>query len=170
MAQLTAIVTTQVLYGAIGIAFIALYGLAVRMEWNSQLAPRSSNRPKAVLKNALQAERYGCGSNSSSSRSSWMPRLYPLAFLLWSMRLTYPQGLQGIPGTGSRNNGWAGPALRWNLDGVILLKYHRLLSKVALLATVLCLGVLLPAFMTAECDPTVLGMNTCEAVWNMTGE
>jgi hypothetical protein len=160
MAQLSAIFTTQILYGAAGIAFIGLFGLAVRMEWNAQLAPRSANRPRSVLKNALQSKKMCCG----------LFRLYPVSLFLWAMRLTYPQGLQGIPGTGSRNNGWAGPTLKWNLDGVIMLKYHRLLMKVSVLATVLCIMVLLPAFRSADCDPQLLGINTCQTSWNLTGE
>jgi hypothetical protein len=191
MVQLTAIFATQILYGAIGVTFVVLFDVAVRFEWNSQLAPRSTNRPRLVIKNALlsslsssllqststtttttttttnkQTKKYVGGGVSWFSSFHW----YPLSFIVWATRLTYRRGLQGIPGTGSRNNGWAGPTLKWNLDGVILLKYHRMLMKISLLATLLCLLVLLPAFSTAECDPQLLGLRTCQAVWNLTGK
>jgi hypothetical protein len=169
MVQLTAIFTTQILYGAIGIAFVVLFDVAIRLEWNSQLAPRSSNRPRSVLKNVLLQSTTNRNNNGYFGRSDRGCHWYPLSFIFWAMRLTYPRGLRGIPGTGSRDNGWAGPTLKWNLDAVILLKYHRMLMKISILATVLCLFVLLPAFSTAECDPKLLGLRTCQAVWNLTG-
>ena len=49
--------------------------------------------------------------------------------------------LEGIDGTGTRDNGWSGPKLSCNLDGIILIKYANLCLKVAVLATVLCLGL-----------------------------
>jgi hypothetical protein len=155
MAQLTSIITSQLAWGSVGLVFSGLFGIAVRMEWNAQLAPRTSNRPKSVLKNVLD-------------HKTPFVNIYPLAFLLWAWKLSYPNGLMGISGTGSRNNGWAGPTLKWNLDGVILLKYHKMLLKISVLATVLCLFVLLPAYITATCDPTMLGLQTCARLSNLT--
>lgn len=160
MVQLSALLASQVFYGTIGLVFVGLYGIAIRCQWNSQLAPRSANRPKSIIHNVLRTQpTVGC-----------CCIIYPISFLCWAWRLTFPQGLQGIEGTGSRNNGWAGPTLKWNVDGVILLKYHMLLLKIAMLATILCLFILLPTFATADCDPQLMGMQTCKTMWNLTGK
>jgi hypothetical protein len=139
----------------VGITFTALFGVAVDREWNSQLTPRAWSRPVPVVKNVLTDK--WCGL-----------RIYSLSWILWARKLTYPQGMTGIPGTGTRSDGWAGPTLKMNLDGVILCKYHQMLFKISVLATVLCLLVLLPSYASARCDPRVLGYNTCVALWNNT--
>ncbi|KAG7373738.1 hypothetical protein IV203_012833 [Nitzschia inconspicua] len=40
--------------------------------------------------------------------------------------------------------------------------------KISIVATVFSLLVLLPAFQTADCDPQLLGLQTCQTVWNLT--
>ncbi len=119
-----------------------LFGLAVRFGYNNQIAPRSWSRPQAILKNVLKVP-------------------YAFQWLSWSMKMSYPDLMGGIPGTGTRSDGWTGPKLKVNLDGIIMLKYHVLLLKVALLASLLCLIVVLPITTTAECDPILLGTGTC---------
>ena len=57
--------------------------------------------------------------------------------------------LQGIEGTGTRDDGWTGPTLKMNLDGIILLKYHYLLFKISLFTTIICCGILLPTYTTS---------------------
>lgn len=160
MAQLSQIYFTALFGGAVGITFTALFGVAVRNEWNSQLTPRAWSRPVKVVKNVLDGPSVVCGQRLVG----W----YSLGWVRFAMGLTYPQGLAGVPGTGTREDGWAGPTLKLNLDGVILCRYHRMLFKVSVLATVLCLGVLLPAYATSTCDPLVLGYGTCSGLWNNT--
>eukprot|EP00536_Pseudo-nitzschia_multiseries_P003826 jgi/Psemu1/237046/estExt_Genewise1.C_600084 len=86
---------------------------------------------------------------------------YPLAWIHWAFQLTYRECMFGIPGTGTRKDGWEGPLLKTNLDAVILLRYHALLFKIGLMVATLCLFVILPINMTAKCDPTVLGAISC---------
>lgn len=127
----------------------ALFGFnaAVQYEFNGQIAPRTYARPRKVIKNVLQQQPYGL---------RWIP---------WAYHMTYLEMMEGIPGTGTRKDGWSGANLRCNLDGVILLKFHSLCLKVTMLATVLCLGIVLPVNMTAPCDPNVVGEEVC---FNMT--
>ena len=61
--------------------------------------------------------------------------------------------LEGIEGTGTRNKGWSGSKLRCNLDGIILIKFVNLCLKVSVLATILCVGIVLPINYTAKCVP-----------------
>jgi hypothetical protein len=125
------------------------FGFAIRWEFNSQLAPRTWSRPRAVLKNVLQPGYF----------YSWWP---------WAMKLSYPDLLEGIPGTGTRQNGWAGPMLKCNLDGIIMLRFNVMLLRISIVATILCIAVLLPVFYTAGCDPEVLGIGTCKPLENLT--
>ena len=78
---------------------------------------------------------------------------YFLSWIPWALRLSYSEMLEGIEGTGTRNNGWSGTKLRANLDGIILVKYVNLCLKVSVLATFLCIGLILPVNYTANCDP-----------------
>ena len=133
----------------IGSASLTAFGFAIRYEYNNQLAPRSWSRPKAVLKNVLKP-------------------VYALNWIYWSLQQSYPDLLEGIPGTGTRNGGWSGPLLKTNLDGIIMLKFHSMLTKVALLATFLCLLVLLPSNITAKCNPDYYGWGNCISLENLT--
>lgn len=155
MAQLSQIYFTTLVGTILIVVFSALFGLAVRKEWNSQLTPRAWSRPIKVIKNVLTDTICGV-------------QIYSINWMIWALKLTYPMGLAGIPGTGTRSDGWAGPTLKMNLDGVILCKYHRMLFKVSVFATALCLFVLLPTYSTAKCDPRLLGYNTCTSLWNNT--
>jgi hypothetical protein len=134
-----------------GFCFLALLGfsLAVRYGYNGQLAPRTWARPRKVLQNVLKHRPYGL---------SWIP---------WTLRLTYIEMIQGIPGTGTRKNGKEGSLLKCNLDGIIILKFHTLLLKVALFATIVCCSIILPLNMTAACESEVSGALTCENVTNL---
>lgn len=178
-ATLAQVVNTFLLSSLFGVCALILFGIAIWQEWNAQLTPRASNRPPKVLKNALVGSRPreqsqnndddGDGDKGSNNQCRrWWNRLYCVTWIGWARRLTYQQALEGIPGTGTRDGGWAGNELRINLDGIILLKYHRLLAKVAGLATVLCMLVILPVYKTATCDPLVLGPGSCLYRWNLT--
>jgi hypothetical protein len=145
MATLQQIYVNLLVGSALGSASLGLFGLALRYGYNSQLAPRSWSRPRAILKNALKAP-------------------YAFSWMCWSMKLSYPDLMLGIPGTGTREDGWAGPALKVNLDGIIMIKYHVLLLKVAFLATILCSVIILPVNITAKCDVELLGEDTCAPI------
>jgi hypothetical protein len=157
MAQLNQIIWSNIMWGGCGIFFMCLFGIAVKLEWNSQLTPKAWNRPRNVLKNVLKKHRIlGC------------INFYPLTWYLWARSLTYSQGMDGIAGTGTRDDGWTGPTLKMNLDGVILLKFHRMLFKISLLASILCCGVLLPTYTTIICDPTIVSDRECERLVSLT--
>ena len=78
---------------------------------------------------------------------------YSLTWIPWALRLSYSEMLEGVEGTGTRNNGWSGEKLKCNLDGIILVKFVNLCLKVSVLATVLCIGLVLPVNYTANCIP-----------------
>mmetsp|Transcript_4818 Transcript_4818/g.12258 ORF Transcript_4818/g.12258 Transcript_4818/m.12258 type:complete len:1303 (-) Transcript_4818:886-4794(-) len=155
---------------------LILFGIAIWRQWNSELTPRAANRPLCVLKNVLlnpTIGRKGKGTgtadkNGTTTSWDWFNKLYALSWLRWTSNLTYQQALEGVPGTGSRADGWDGRTLQLNLDGVILLKYHRMLAKIAGLATLLCIAVILPVYKTATCDPFKLGAAACLSRENLT--
>ena len=78
---------------------------------------------------------------------------YCLNWISWALRLSYSEMLEGVKGTGTRDNGWSGAKLKCNLDGIILVKFVNLCLKVSVLATVLCIGLILPVNFTANCIP-----------------
>jgi hypothetical protein len=139
---------------AVGTVFgtTALLGFnaAVQYKFNSQLAPRTYARPRNVIQNVLKEKPYGL---------RWIP---------WTLNLTYLQMMEGIPGTGTRSNGWSGANLRCNMDSIILLRFHSLCLRVTVLATILCLGVVLPVNLTAPCDPELVGQDVCFNITNLT--
>eukprot|EP00529_Nitzschia_sp_RCC80_P006547 CAMPEP_0113523150 /NCGR_PEP_ID=MMETSP0014_2-20120614/45558_1 /TAXON_ID=2857 /ORGANISM="Nitzschia sp." /LENGTH=1639 /DNA_ID=CAMNT_0000421233 /DNA_START=235 /DNA_END=5154 /DNA_ORIENTATION=- /assembly_acc=CAM_ASM_000159 len=105
-----------------------------------------------------------------NDNDSWCRRHLPycLSWIPWALNLTYLQLMEGIPGTGTRDGGWSGPTLKCNLDGIVLLKFHSLCLKVSILATVLCLGVVLPINYTAPCNPDIHGAVTCQNITQLT--
>jgi len=78
-----------------------------------------------------------------------------LGWIPWTLRMTYSDLLAGIPGTGTRKGGLAGPLLRCNLDAIVLLRFHALGLKLSTLATFLCTLVLLPMYWTSDCYDNV---------------
>lgn len=69
----------------------------------------------------------------------------------WTLGLTYDTMLRGVPGTGTREGGMAGMLLKVKMDGIVLLRFHTMAMKVAGLATVLLLGIILPAYTSGQC-------------------
>lgn len=114
------------------IVCMSMFGIAVHRGMNRLFAPRSWARPKAIIKNQIKKP-YGL---------TWIP---------WALKLSYSEMLEGIEGTGTRNNGWSGTKLRCNLDGIILIKFVNLCLKVSVLATILCICLVLPVNFTANC-------------------
>ena len=159
---ISSVVGSPCLLGALSLLCCTIFfAFAIHYEWIDDLAPRAANRPKAVMKNAIL---FGI-----PKRFQNKIYVYPFAALHWAYNLTYKDCLKGIPGTGTRKNGWEGPLLKTNLDSVIFLKYQALLFKIGVLVAFLCLGVLLPINITAGCDPDVFGFGTCALVENQTG-
>lgn len=155
--SLMQLVGVPVVGGLIFFSLVTLFfGLAIQNGWTDDLAPRVANRPKQVVKNAML---YHCKENSWATSKFW----YPVAWITWAYKLTYKECLLGIPGTGTRKNGWEGPLLKTNLDAVILMKFHGFLFKVAVLAAFLFTFVVLPLYLTTPCDVEVLGAGTCLA-------
>lgn len=154
-ASIIRVVGIPMLLGVVSLGVcMAFYALAIHFEWTENLAPRAANRPKAVMKNAILYK--------ISEKYKNKIYVYPIAWIIWAYNLTYKQCIVGIPGTGTRKLGWEGPLLKTNLDAVILLKFHTLLFKIALLVAFLCIFVLLPLNMYAVCDDDVFGIGTCK--------
>lgn len=112
---------------------LCLFGCAVRVR-SPLIAPRATARPPSVI-----YSRYG------DRGSAWC------GWIIWSLRLSYDTLLQGIPGTGTREAGLSGSLLRVNLDGIVLLRFHAVCLRVASVATVLFVTLLVPAFLSAQC-------------------
>jgi hypothetical protein len=135
--------------GGICALSLVAFSVVVQFGFNSQIAPRIWARPPAVLKNVLKSP-YGI---------RWIP---------WALNLSYKEMLEGIPGTGTRRNGWSGTMLKCNLDGIIVMKFHALCLHLAIFATVLCCAVILPLNYTAPCDEEVVGASVCAEMRNLT--
>lgn len=129
-------------------SFLA-FGAGVRFDKNSTLTPRAWSRPVSTVKNNLGGP-------------------YCISWIAWAIRQRYIDLLAGIPGTGTRLDGWSGPTLRTNLDGIVMLRYHVLLLKVSIVASLLCMLLLLPLYATVPCDPYNLGLNSCISQANLT--
>ncbi|KAL7557538.1 hypothetical protein ACA910_019251 [Epithemia clementina (nom. ined.)] len=116
---------------ALGLTSLFGFGVAV-VHQHEYIAPRCAARPKSVIYNMA---------SYSSPLLGWIP---------WTLNLSYETLLQGIPGTGTRQEGQSGSLLRCNLDAIVLLRFHALGLKVSAVATLLCCG-LLPLYWTSEC-------------------
>ncbi len=162
MATFQAIGLNLAIGSAVFAASLVAFSTAVHWEWNAELAPRTWARPTEVLKNVLQ----GQGQAGSPSRKSG--RFYGISWIPWTLGLSYQQMLEGIPGTGTRRNGWSGSMLRCNLEGIVAIKFHALCFKVAIFATVLCMTIILPINVTAECQPSISGAAICTNITRLT--
>lgn len=129
----------------IGCIALISFSCAVRLGYHGQLAPRTWARPSQVLTNVLKKP-YGL---------SWIP---------WTLSLTYHQMLEGIPGTGTRNGGKEGSLLKCNLDAIVIIKFHAMLMKVAIFATIVCCTIILPLNMTAPCHISKSGLEACQNI------
>ena len=118
------------------VCFIA-FEIALRKQ-NSNIAPRCSARPVTTIQNGFAQEflpdhvQHRCGGN----------------WIKWVMSLDYTTLLKGVPGTGTRQGGLSGSMLHVTLDSIVLLRFHALGRKLTMLATLLCLGLLLPLYLT----------------------
>ena len=114
------------------------FGIAVRRQ-SQYVAPRCSARPKQVIYNPKPE-------HSAQDRGNAF-----LGWIRWSMSLTYDTMLRGVPGTGTRKGGLEGSMLRTTMDGIVLIRFNELSYRITKVATVLCLGLILPMNITARC-------------------
>jgi hypothetical protein len=121
-----------------------LFGWAVVVK-SPLIAPRAIARPGAVI----------CGNIPGNAWFGWIP---------WTLRLSYDAMLEGIPGTGTRENGHGGSMLKVNLDGIVLLRFHAVCLRVSLLAAVIFVIFLVPAYLSAQC----FDVSECDAAYNLT--
>jgi len=122
------------------IATVSLLGFGLAVARRSVLiAPRAAARPRNVIHNPRPT-------SPSQDRGTpifgWIP---------WTLSLTYDTMLRGIPGTGTREGGLSGRMLNVTMDGIILLRFHALGLRISIVATVICMGILLPLYYTAQC-------------------
>ena len=166
-STLDALIINPLIIGACTSLLSLLFlGCAIHMGWNDDLAPRISNRPVSMLRNAMvyhlpRVFKRSGGSGSGGGGRYWW---YPIAWIGWAYEFTYAEGLTGIPGTGTRRDGREGPRLKINLDAVILLRFQALMFKVSVLVAFLCLFFVMPVNLTARCDPEIFGVGTCGAL------
>lgn len=137
MTTLAAIAYTLAAGAAISSVTIVAFGCAIRQQ-TPLLAPRATARPSSVI--------FDPQSSSISYRgNAW------LGWIPWVMSLSYHSLLTGVEGTGTRDGGRSGPLLATNIDGIVLLRFHALGRKIALVATIWCIGLLLPLYYTSPC-------------------
>jgi len=128
-------------------ASFAAFGLAVRSR-SEKIAPRATARPRNVIY------------NPSAPITSPQYRGNPVwGWIPWTLRLNYDTLLRGVPGTGTRQGGLAGTMLHVTLDGIVLLRFHAVGRRIAALATLLCLLLLLPLYLSAPCLTDYHGTN-----------
>jgi hypothetical protein len=149
MATFQAVVFNLAVGSVVCTVSLVAFSAAVHFGFNSQLAPRTWARPKDVIKNVL-------------------PSPYGLRWVPWALSLSYKEMLEGIPGTGTRSNGWSGAMLKCNLDDIVVIKFHALCLRVAIFATILCLVITLPLNYTAPCDPLRQGVSVCANITDLT--
>ena len=155
MTTLESIAFTMAGGTCIAVVSIAAFGVAVSSR-HPFIAPRCSARPKDTIYNPDPQ-------HSCQDRGSPL-----LGWITWTLGLTYDEMLRGVPGTGTREGGMAGSMLAVKLDGIVLLRFHTMAMKVAGLASLLLLSVILPAYATGLChvgsqaeeDGTVYGCAT----------
>jgi hypothetical protein len=120
---------------------LLLFAGAVRLRI-THIAPRCEARPRDVIYNP---DRPRCDPRQDRGNP------FLLGWIFWTLQLSYHTMLQGIPGTGTRNNGLSGQLLRVNLDNIVLLRFHALGLRISAFAMVNYCGLLLPTYFTARC-------------------
>jgi len=120
------------------IVSFGFFGVVVRTR-SPYIAPRCTARPRDVIYNPSPSSK---AQKRGSPMFGWIP---------WCNELSYDQLLRGVPGTGTRQGGLQGALLKVNLDGIVLLRFHALCMRITLVATFLCLVIILPLNLSARC-------------------
>ena len=126
----------------LGLCVVA-FGWAVQNQ-KKPIAPRCTARPPFTVYNPSATQGHA-QYRGGSPYWGWIP---------WVYSLSDDTLLKGVPGTGTQNDGLGGTLLHVNLDNIVLVRFHKLARKITLVATLLCLGLLLPLYITAPCLPT----------------
>jgi hypothetical protein len=154
MATLQAIGYNFLAGGCCMVVGFSSFGLAIRFGYNDMIAPRTWARPSKVIRNVFRSKNGGDEFPCGAFAYRWIP---------WALSLSYQDMLDGIKGTGTRQNGHTGKLLKCNLDGIVLVRYHALCLRVSILATILCLCIVLPLNITAGCNEQELDIGLCNA-------
>jgi hypothetical protein len=118
MTTLEAIGFTIVGGTSVLLTCVVCFGIAVRKQ-SFFVAPRCTARPPDTIYNHKPKD--SCQKRGNAFLG-WIP---------WTLSLSYDTMLRGIPGTGTRKNGMGGSLLKLNLDSIILLRYHGMLSVIS---------------------------------------
>jgi Late exocytosis, associated with Golgi transport len=123
---------------AVLVVSFGLFGFAVTQQ-SSYIAPRATARPGTVIYNPHPV-------SSSQQRGNpvtgWIP---------WTLALSYDTMMNGVPGTGTREQGLSGSLLRVNLDGIVLLRFHAVCLRVCGTAAALFCILGVPIYLSAQC-------------------
>ena len=150
MATFQAIGLNLAIGSGVLVTSMLMFTAAVHWELNDKIAPRTWARPRNVIKNVLDGPFYGI---------SWIP---------WTLSLSFQDMLEGLPGTGTRKDGWSGKLLSCNLDGIVAIKFHALCLRVAIFASCLCVFVVLPVNWTAQCEASYESAGICINITDLT--
>ena len=136
----------------------------------THIAPRCEARPRNVIYHPHAAPAHSLEPSAVQNRGN------PLfGWIFWVLQLSYHQLLEGVPGTGTRNDGVEGHLLKLNLDAIVMLRFHALGLRITFFAMCLYCGVALPVYFTSRCfdapynDETGIVENcTLDASYNLT--
>eukprot|EP00980_Cylindrotheca_fusiformis_P021063 scaffold8070_cov117-Cylindrotheca_fusiformis.AAC.11 len=135
---LTAIGVTLLGGGCVLLLCIIAFQYALSQQ-NTNIAPRCSARPPSTICNPWAQQNATAKHPQHRCGGNWVK---------WVMNLSDETLLRGVPGTGTREDGLQGSLLHVPLDSIVLLRFHALGRKVSLLATVLCIVLLMPLYIT----------------------
>ena len=136
----------------------------------THIAPRCEARPRNAIYHPNAAPAHSLEPSAVQNRGN---PLY--GWIFWVLQLSYHQLLEGVPGTGTRNDGVDGHLLKLNLDAIVMLRFHALGLRITSFAMCLYCGIALPVYFTSRCfdapynDETGIVENcTLDASYNLT--
>ena len=148
---------------------LGLFAGALRLRI-THIAPRCEARPRNVIYHPTAAPRDSLEASAIQNRGN------PLwGWIFWIVQLSYPTLIEGVPGTGTRNDGVDAHLLKLNLDAIVMLRFHALGLRITSFAMFLYCGVALPVYFTSRCfdapfdsETGIVENCTLDASYNLT--
>jgi len=121
----------------------------------THIAPRCEARPRNVIYNPLAFAKRTTAGTLDRRKRHVQDRGNPLwGWILWLVQLSYHTLIEGVPGTGTRNDGIDGHLLKLNLDAIVMLRFHALGLRITCFAMFVYCCIVLPIYYTSRCfDP-----------------
>ena len=110
MASFEAVASTLAAGSVVSVLSLLVYGIAAKNR-HYGIAPRCAARPSDTIYNPSPTK----APNHGNPFFGW---------ITWVLSLSYETILNGVPGTGTRQNGLAGTLLSANLDAIVFLRFN----------------------------------------------